>query len=140
MTAPGEPLELLDADPDPEPDDENDDEPLDLLPGDDPLDELPEPLPDPDPLPEPDPLPDPPELFDSPGVPPGPLSPVSLWTQTPSARNVLVPGMWMATVRAGASTRSTVSTISLLRSASMRQSRRQFGRGEAPLRWVAAAD
>jgi hypothetical protein len=37
---------------------------------------------------------------------------MSLWTHTPSAENVFVPGMWMATVRVGASMRSTVSTSS----------------------------
>jgi len=87
------------------------DDPLDLLPepDDDPL-PLDEPLPEPDPLPDPDPEADPladpdPELC---AVSTG----MSLWTHTPSAENVFVPGMWMATVRVGDSTRSTVSTSS----------------------------
>ena len=37
---------------------------------------------------------------------------MSLWTHTPSASSVLVPGMWMATVRVGASMRTTDSTSS----------------------------
>ena len=109
-----DPLPLPEPLPEEEPDDENDDDPLDLLPDDPlPLDEPlpesdPEPDPDPDPLPEPDPepemLPDPEPLWAVAGM--------SLWTQTPSARSVFVPGMWTATVRVGASMRFTDSTSS----------------------------
>ena len=55
-----------------------------------PLDLPPEPLPDP----EPPPLDPPPELATLPLA-------MSLWVQTPSARYVLVPGMWRETVRVG---------------------------------------
>lgn len=104
VCVPPDPLLEDDPDPEPDPDDENEDDPLDLLPEDEPLEEpdpLLEPLPDPLPEPLPDPEPEPePEAPVSPEPPP----PLSLWTQTPSARNVLVPGIWIATVRAGAST------------------------------------
>jgi hypothetical protein len=92
-----EPLPL----PLPEPEEELDDidDPLDLLPADEPL-LLEEPLPETEPL-ELDPEP---EEWAVAGM--------SLWTQTPSAEKVFVPGMWMATVRVGASIRSTVSTSS----------------------------
>jgi len=107
---------LPDDDPDVEPDVENEDDPLDLLPEDDPLldeplvdpDMDPDPEPEPDPLPEPDPEPDDalpePELWAVAGM--------SLWTHTPSASSVFVPGMWMATVRVAASIRTTDSTTS----------------------------
>lgn len=97
----------------PEPEEELDDidEPLDLLaqPDEDPL------LLD-DPLPElePEPLelePEPEECA---------VAGMSLWTQTPSAEKVFVPGMWMATVRVGASMRSTVSTSSSARRSPIR--------------------
>lgn len=91
LDAPLDPLEELDA--------EKDEEPLDLLDEallDPELDEG-EPLPDP----EAEPLP---ELLAVAGR--------SLWTQTPSASRVLVPGMWMAAVRAGASIRTTETTSS----------------------------
>lgn len=94
---------LLEPLPLPEPDEELDDmdDPLDLL-ADEPLLLLDEPLPEPDPEPlELDP--DPEEWA---------VAGMSLCTQTPSAENVFVPGMWMATVRVGASMRSTVSTSS----------------------------
>lgn len=101
--------------PDDEPDVENEDDPLDLLPDDDPLVDEPLVEPDVDPLPdlEPEfePLPEADPLLD----PDEPLTAVwfagmSLWTQTPSARSVFVPGMWMATVRVSASIRTTDST------------------------------
>jgi hypothetical protein len=94
---------LLEPLPLPEPDEELDDI-------DDPLDLLPEPEDEPllleDPLPEPEPLeldPEPEECA---------VAGMSLWTQTPSAENVFVPGTWMATVRVGESMCSTVSTSS----------------------------
>lgn len=68
------------ADPLEEPDDEKDDEPLDLP-------DEPEPLLEPDPEPDADaemPLPEPEEAA---------VAGRSLWTQTPSASRVLVPGM-----------------------------------------------
>lgn len=113
---------LLDDDPEVEPDVENEEDPLDLLP-DDPL-LLDEPLVDPDPEPDPEvlpePEPDPEPLTLEPdelwAVSPG----MSLWTQTPSARSVFVPGIWMATVRVGASTRTTDSTSSSSIRSSMR--------------------
>lgn len=103
--------------PEDEPEDEKEDDPLDLLP-DDPLpldDPLPDPDPEPEPEPEPDPLPDPdpepePEALPDPEL--WAVAGMSLWTQTPSARSVFVPGMWMATVRVGASMRTTDSTSS----------------------------
>jgi hypothetical protein len=97
---------LLEPLPLPEPEEELDviDDPLDLLaePEDD------EPLLLEEPLPElePEPLELEPELVE------WAVAGMSLWTQTPSAENVFVPGMWMATVRVGASMRSTVSTSS----------------------------
>lgn len=108
---PGPPLDwLLDPLPLPDPEEELDDidDPLDLL-ADDPL------LLD-DPLPElePEPLeldPEPEEWA---------VAGMSLWTQTPSAENVFVPGMWMATVRVGASIRSTLSTSSSARRSPIR--------------------
>lgn len=115
-----EPLPLPEPLPDEEPDDENDDDPLDLLPDDPlPLDEpLPEPDPEPDPLPEPEPdpepLPEPEPLWAVAGM--------SLWTHTPSASRVFVSGMWMATVRVGASMRTTDSTSSSFRCSSIRKS------------------
>lgn len=116
---------LPDPLPDDEPEVENEDDPLDLLPDDDPL--VDEPLVDPevDPLPdsepEPEPLPDPEPLVNV----DDPLTAVwfagmSLWTQTPSAKSVFVPGMWIATVRVGASTRITDSTSSSSMCSSMR--------------------
>jgi len=100
---PGPPLDWL-LEPLPEPEEELDDidVPLDLLaePDEDPLLEDPLPELDPEPL-ELDPEPE--ECA---------VAGMSLWTQTPSAENVFVPGMWMATVRVGASMRSTVSTSS----------------------------
>jgi len=86
----------------PLPEEEKDDEPLDL-----PEDPLLEPLPDP----EPDPLPLLPDPLDA-CVASSRMLDTSLWTHTPSAENVFVPGMWMATVRVGASTCSTVCTRS----------------------------
>lgn len=86
-------------------DEENEDDPLDLLP---------EPLPDPDPDPEPDADPDP-EPDPDPDAELCAGAGMSLWTQTPSARRVFVPGTWTATVRAGASIRSTDSTGSSTR-------------------------
>ncbi|MBX3408173.1 MAG: hypothetical protein KF869_15580 [Phycisphaeraceae bacterium] len=92
---------LLEADllPEPldEPEDEKDDDPLDLP-------DEPEPLLEPDPEPDADaeiPLPDPEEAA---------VAGMSLWTHTPSAEKVFVPGMWIATVRLGASMRTTDST------------------------------
>ena len=86
------PLLEADALPEPldEPEDEKDEDPLDFP-------EEPEPLLEPDPEPDADaemPLPDPEEAA---------VAGRSLWTQTPSASRVLVPGMWMATVLVGAS-------------------------------------
>jgi hypothetical protein len=97
---------------------------LDLLPEEPlPLDEpLPEPEPDPDP--EPEPLPEP-EPEPEPLPEPDPLCAVagmSLWTQTPSASSVFVPGMWMATVRVGASILTTDSTSSSFMCSSIRKS------------------
>lgn len=89
------------AEPLDEPDDDKEEEPFDLP-------DEPEPLLEPDPEPDTDaemPLPEPEEAA---------VAGRSLWTQTPSASRVLVPGMWMATVRVGASTRSTRSTGSSL--------------------------
>lgn len=115
-----------DDDPDVEPEVENDEDPLDLLPDDDPLleeplldpDIDPDPEPDPDPLPEPEPDPDDPlpepELWAVAGM--------SLWTHTPSARSVFVPGMWIATVLVGASIRTTDSTSSSFMCSSIRKS------------------
>ncbi|GJQ29683.1 MAG: hypothetical protein HBSAPP03_15670 [Phycisphaerae bacterium] len=102
---------LLEPLPEPEPEEELDDidDPLDLL-ADEPLLLLDEPLPEP----EPEPLeldPDPEEWA---------VAGMSLWTQTPSAENVFVPGMWMATVRVGASIRSMVSTSSSARRSPIR--------------------
>ena len=121
-----EPLPDEEDDPDIEPEVENEDEPLDLLPVDDPL--LDEPLldpdMDPDPEPEPDPLPEP-ELDPDDALPEPELWAVagmSLWTHTPSASNVFVPGMWMATVRVGASMRTTDSTASSFMCSSIRKS------------------
>lgn len=71
-----------------------------MLPADEPL--LEEPLPE---L-EPEPLeldPEPEEWA---------VAGMSLWTHTPSAKSVFVPGMWMASVRVGASIRTTDSTSS----------------------------
>ncbi len=83
------------------------DDPLDLLPElDDEL--LPEPEPDPELL---ELAPDPEECA---------VAGMSLWTQTPSAEKVFVPGMWMATVRVGASMRSTFSTSSSARRSPIR--------------------
>jgi len=104
---------LLEPLPLPEPDELDDDidDPLDLLPDDEPL-LLEEPLPEPDPLPlELDP--DPEEWA---------VAGMSLWTHTPSAEKVFVPGMWIATVRVGASMRSTVSTSSSARRSPIRKS------------------
>src|SRR5690606_27759560 len=110
------PLSDDDAEPLPEPledpEDENDEEPLDLS------DPLPLPEPKPDPEPEPDTLAEA-EALPDPELLPGPelcaVAGRSLWTHSPSARSVVVPGMWMATVRAGASMRTTDSTGSSLR-------------------------
>lgn len=98
--------------PEPLPEELDIDDPLDLLP--DPDDE---PLLD-DPLPEPDPDPDPLELDPEPDD--CAVAGMSLWTQTPSAEKVFVPGMWIATVRVGASMRSTVSTSSSARRSPIR--------------------
>lgn len=86
------------------------DDPLDLPlePDDDPL--LDEPLPEA----EPEPLELDPEPDDC------AVAGMSLWTQTPSAEKVFVPGMWIATVRVGASMRSTVSTSSSARRSPIR--------------------
>lgn len=118
-----EPLPLPDPleEPEVDPEVEKDDEPLDLLPEEDPL--LDEPLVDPDiepdPEPDADPLPEP--------EPDEPLTAVwfagmSLCTHTPSASSVFVSGMWMATVRAGASMRTTASTSSSFMRSSIRKS------------------
>lgn len=96
--------------PDPLPEDDID-EPLDLPEPDE------EPLLD-DPLPEPEPDPEPLELDPEPDD--CAVAGMSLWTQTPSAEKVFVPGMWMATVRVGASMRSTVSTSSSARRSPIR--------------------
>jgi len=107
---PGPPLDwLLEPLPLPEPEELDDiDEPLDLL--------AEEPLLLDDPLPEPDP--EPLELEPEPEE--WAVAGMSLWTQTPSAEKVFVPGMWMATVRVGASMRSTVSTSSSARRSPIR--------------------
>ena len=97
------------AEPLDEPDDDKEEEPFDLP-------DEPEPLLEPDPEPDTDaemPLPEPEEAA---------VAGRSLWTQTPSASRVLVPGMWMATVLVGASTRSTCSTGSSLNWSSTRRS------------------
>ena len=116
-----EPLPDAEDDPEDDPEVENEDDPLDLLPEDEPLlepDMDPDPEPEPDPLPEPEPDPDDalpdPELWAVAGM--------SLWTHTPSASSVLVPGMWMATVRVGASMRTTDSTSSSFMCSSIRKS------------------
>ena len=121
-----EPLPDEEDDPDIEPEVENEEDPLDLLPDDDPLldeplldpDMDPDPEPEADPLPEPEPDPDEalpePELWAVAGM--------SLWTHTPSASSVFVPGMWMATVRVGASMRTTDSTSSSFMCSSIRKS------------------
>lgn len=94
--------------PDPLPEDDMD-EPLDLPePDEEPL------LDDPLPEPEPEPLELDPEPEDC------AVAGMSLWTQTPSAEKVFVPGMWMATVRVGASMRSTDSTSSSARRSPIR--------------------
>lgn len=106
-----------------DPEVENEDDPLDLPPDDEPL--LEEPLVDPDidPDPEPDPEPEPePDPEDDPLEPLWAVAGMSLWTQTPSARSVFVPGMWMATVRVGASIRTTESTSSSFMCSSIRKS------------------
>ncbi|MCE7888103.1 MAG: hypothetical protein DYH12_00105 [Sorangiineae bacterium PRO1] len=103
-----EPLPL----PEPLPDDDDIDDPLDF-----PLDPDDEPLLD-DPLPEPDPEPEPLELDPEPDD--CAVAGMSLCTHTPSAEKVFVPGMWMATVRVGASMRSTVSTSSSARRSPIR--------------------
>lgn len=97
----------------PEEDPEDDiDDPLDLPePDEEPL-SLDEPLAEPEPDPEPLELDPDPEDWAVAGM--------SLWTQTPSAENVFVPGMWIATVRVGASMRSTVSTSSSARRSPIR--------------------
>lgn len=100
--------------PEPLPEDDDDiDDPLDLLP--EPEDD---PLPLEDALPEPDPEPEPLELDPEPDE--WAVAGMSLWTQTPSAEKVFVPGMWMATVRVGASMRSTLSTSSSARRSPIR--------------------
>lgn len=120
-----DPLTLPEPLPEEEPEVEKEDDPLDLLPDDPPLEE---PLVDPDidPLPDWDsgaePLPELEAL-----VAADPLTAVwfagmSLWTQTPSARSVFVPGMWMATVRVGASIRTTDSTSSSFMCSSIKKS------------------
>lgn len=103
---------LPDDDPEVDPDVENEDDPLDLLP-DDPL-LLDEPLVDPDSEPDPEVLPEPePEPLALEPDELGAVSPgMSLWTHTPSAKSVFVPGMWMATVRVAASIRTTDATSS----------------------------
>ena len=112
---PGPPRDwLLEPLPLPEPEEELDDiaDPLDLPePDDEPL-LLDEPLPEPDPKPlELDPDPDECAVVG-----------MSLWTQTPSAENVFVPGMWIATVPVGASMRTTDSTSSSFICSSIRKS------------------
>lgn len=121
------PLPDVEADePDGEAEDEKEDDPLDLLPDEEPL--LDEPLPEPDREPLPDwdsgaePLAEP-EAF----VAAEPLWAVwfagrSLWTHTPSASSVFVPGMWMAAVRVGASIRTTDSISSSFICSSIRKS------------------
>lgn len=117
-----DPLTLPEPLPEDDPEVENEDDPLDLLP-DDPL--LEEPLVDPDVEPDPDPDPEPEPEADPDDEALEPLWAVagmSLWTQTPSARSVFVPGMWMATVRVGASIRTTESTSSSFMCSSIRKS------------------
>ena len=107
---------------DPLPEEEEDDieEPLDLpLDPDDEL--LGVPLPDPEPDPELVAEPDAEAPLELTADVAGAVSPgMSLWTQTPSAEKVFVPGMWMATVRVGASMRSTDSTSSSARRSPIR--------------------
>ncbi|MBX3410393.1 MAG: hypothetical protein KF859_10975 [Phycisphaeraceae bacterium] len=112
VPVPPDPLELDPLPlPEPLPDEDDIDDPLDLPEPDDKPLLLDDPLPEPDPEPlELDPDPD--DCAVSAGM--------SLWTHTPSAENVFVPGMWMATVRVGASMRSTVSTSSSARRSPIR--------------------